>query len=379
VAIIAGIRSTGNIEQRQRKVDMSDVIAQLQPSAAPLTVLLMKLQKRTCYNPRFEWLEDDLAARWDQINNAAGYTATATSLIVDNAIYFTPRDVVKVPRTGEAMLVTSVAVATNTITVIRGYGTTASAALVDNDYLVILGNVNQEGAASPEIKTTRVVSKFNYTQIFRKPFGTTGTAQSSELYGGPDLAYQRKKMGIEHSIDIERAFLFGEPKEDLTQPQPQRMTGGVMYFITSNRYNVNGALTDAKLEDFCRMLFKYGSDVKFLFCSPIVLSAISSLARDRLQLVPRDQTYGLSITRYVSPHGELNIVKHRLLETAYDGYAIGLDLKNLYYRPLDGRDTTLRTNIQANDVDGELDEYLTEAGLQLTLEKTHGIMYGVTG
>ena len=74
-----------------------------------------------------------------------------------------------------------------------------------------------------------------------------------------------------------------------------------------------------------------------------------------------------------------NLVKHRLLENIYDGYALGLDLKNLWYRPLQGRDTVLKTNIQANDEDGEKDEYITEAGLQLNLEKTHAVMYGCTG
>jgi hypothetical protein len=48
------------------------------------------------------------------------------------------------------------------------------------------------------------------------------------------------------------------------------------------------------------------------------------------------------------------------------------------YRPLAGRDTTLKTNIQNNDVDGWMDEYLTEAGLEVRLEKTHAILKGVT-
>ncbi len=377
--IIVGTRGTYNIEQKQRVIDMSDEIALLQPSAAPLTVLLMRLQKKIAINPKFEWLEDDLTAKWDQINKSGGYDKDDTDLVVDNAVYFTVRDIVKVPRTGEVMCVTAVNTTTNTITVIRGYGTTSAAALNDDDYLVIIGNANEEGAKAPEIKTTKVIPKYNFTQIFRKPFGVTATAENSELYGGPDLGYQRKKMGIEHTVDIERAFLFGEPKEDFDGAQPKRTTGGVFYFVNTNRYNVNGTLTAAKLEEFCRMLFQYGSDVKFLFCSPTVLSAINSLAQDKLRLVPRDQTFGLNITRYVSPHGELNLIKHRLLEKAYDGYAIGLDLRNLWYRPLRGRDTTLKTNIQDNDEDQEKDEYITEAGLQVSLELTHAIMYGVTG
>mgnify|MGYP000237318720 CR=1 FL=1 len=376
--IIIGTRGTGNIEQRRRVIDMSDVIFLLQPSAAPLTVLLSKLQSRPAINPKFEWLEDDLQARWDEVDSNVEIPYTQTNIPVVNISYFSVYDVVKVPATGEVMLVTGIDTQNSEIDVIRGYGTTQATNIPANALLVILGNAISEGAKTPAMKTTKVVTRFNYTQIFRTPFGVTGTLASSELYGGPDLPTQRKKKGIEHAVDIERAFLFGEPKEDLSGEQPRRTTGGVLYFVQSNVYNVNGQLTLAKLEEFCKMLFQYGSDVKFLFCSPTVLSAISLLAGDKLRLLPREQTFGLNITRYISPHGELNLVKHRLLEKAYDGYAIGLDLKNVWYRPLQGRDTVLKTNIQDNDEDAEKDEYITECGLMLTLEKTHAIMKGVT-
>lgn len=54
--VITGTRGTANIEQTKRIIDMSDRIAQLQPSAAPFTVLSMKMRKKPCSNPKFEWL-----------------------------------------------------------------------------------------------------------------------------------------------------------------------------------------------------------------------------------------------------------------------------------------------------------------------------------
>jgi hypothetical protein len=50
----------------------------------------------------------------------------------------------------------------------------------------------------------------------------------------------------------------------------------------------------------------------------------------------------------------------------------------VWYRPLRGRDTKLRTNIQAPGLDGWQDEYLTEAGLEVRLEKVHGILSNAT-
>jgi hypothetical protein len=51
----------------------------------------------------------------------------------------------------------------------------------------------------------------------------------------------------------------------------------------------------------------------------------------------------------------------------------------MWYRPLRGRNTKLMVDIQAPDLDGSKDEYLTEAGWQVELEKVHGYIYGVTG
>ncbi len=49
------------------------------------------------------------------------------------------------------------------------------------------------------------------------------------------------------------------------------------------------------------------------------------------------------------------------------------------YRYMEGRDTKLMTNIQAPDVDGIVDQYLTEAGLERKQAPRHAIIKGVTG
>jgi len=122
-------------------------------------------------------------------------------------------------------------------------------------------------------------------------------------------------------------------------------------------------------------LFTYGSDEKTLFACPLLISKINSWAKGKLEIIQadKDRTYGLNIIRYLTPHGMLNIVRHPLFVQGYDGLSIALDMDNVKYRPLRGRDTTLRTNIQNNDADGRKDEYLTEAGLEIKLPKTHGM------
>jgi CTP:phosphocholine cytidylyltransferase-like protein len=59
----------------------------------------------------------------------------------------------------------------------------------------------------------------------------------------------------------------------------------------------------------------------------------------------------------------------------YGYYLASLDLADdcIEYRYLTDSDTQLHQNIQANDLDGQKDEYLTEAGLMFANEKRHAL------
>lgn len=375
-----GIRTTKNINQDRRVFDVSNRIALLQPSKAPLTTLLRKIGKDPCFNPVFHWFEDDLQGRWDAANGAK--LAADTTITVDTGALFSVGDVVKVPRTGEVMRVT--AVAGNNLTVVRGYGVTDAAAINDNDQLVIIGNAIKEAGDPVEAKGTKVTTIYNYTQIFKTSVKTSKTQEASKLYGGSDRAYQRRKKAIEHAVDIERAFLFGEKSEHVQGEEIIRTTGGVLSFLTAGSSNVldvstDGVLTEGLLEEYLETLFRYGSGKKVCLASPRLISVLNSYGRDKIQMNVGGESYGLQVMKYISAHGELMLVKHHLLEgDIYGKYGIILDLEeDVKYRPLQGRDTKLNTNIEPNGADYFMDEYLTEAGLMLKSPKKHGIIMGV--
>ena len=83
---------------------------------------------------------------------------------------------------------------------------------------------------------------------------------------------------------------------------------------------------------------------------------------------------------YLTPFGTVNLVTMNLFTevTLYSGYAYLIDVEGLGYRYLDNSDTKLKTNIQANDADGQEDEYITECGLQFNNEKKSALLYNVT-
>lgn len=211
------------------------------------------------------------------------------------------------------------------------------------------------------------------------------------LYGGADLPTRQKMSGIEHAMKIESQFLFGQKKEYLTSSgtnptssHPLRLTAGILSFITSNTLSVGGALTEATFnQNFLKDIFEADKNFRkkrTLFVSPLVGAVMNQWGNGKIRLVPSDQTFGITVNRYLSFFGEINIVLHPLLEgTTYGGYMIAVDLENVGYRFLTGRDTTLKTDVVKSGEDQRVDELLTECGLQVRLEGVHGYAFGITG
>jgi hypothetical protein len=379
--------------------DVSERIAQLQPDAAPLITFLSALKrKKEAKNPKFEWFEDDLVPCTVNANNAAG-TGAAIQLTAAQSVIVRNGDILVAPN-GESMLITAGAGNSSggDITVTRAIGTTPAAfTLAAGDELIVAGSAITEGSNTPAYRYVTKTPKLNYIQIFRDPIKITTTQEASESYGGDDRTYQRKKVAIEHKRAIELAFLFGNASAtaDATNVGYLRTTKGLFNWISTNVTNVGGTITESEMETFLRTLFRYqastGPQTKILLASPIMVSALNFWAKNALQVTSDEKVYGMRVATYRSGHGDLSFVRHWLLGDfatgdvgtspllSWSGYSFALDPANMGYRFLSGLDTKLHTDIGDKTYEYKLDEYRTHAGLQLELEKTHGILSYVTG
>lgn len=382
MASFAGSRGTANILADQKEIDMGDRILEIEPDATPLAVFSKRLNKKRTVNPKYDWLENDNEPRFDRINNAAGEASTETVLTVDNGAYFHAQDMVYVTRTGETMRVVSID--TNDITVVRGVGSTA-VAMVDNDELLIIGSSAEEGATSKSPVSHNPTKVTNYCQIFRTPFELTETLRHTAAEVQPhDWNLQANHAGVEHMKDLEYAFLFGHPSENTSGTHPRRTTGGFYHFATQNETGAGGTLTEAEFFGGLRPVFRYGSRTKLGMASRLAVDVLNSFPRGKLEVQQSEKTFGVRVMRYVSPHGDLNVVTHNLLEgDEFGGHVAIADLDQVAYRYLAGaegsRDSKILTNRQANDADTRKDEYLAEVGLSMGLALTHGSITGITG
>ena len=372
MALIQNISGSSNIRSDRQIIDMASKIAWLEPDAYPLLSLTRRLSKAVSLSYEFKALEMDVQSRTTPMAANAG--AAAVALTVTDYTIFRAADILENTRTHEKVRVSTTPTAA-AVTVVRSVGTTAAANMLTGDELLIIGNAHSQGASLGTPLTQQTDLFTNYLQIFRKPYGTTGSLDAFSLYGGNELNVKAKQQGIVHAQDIERAGLFGEKGSLLTGTHPRYYTGGMLSFITTNVTGMGGTFTEGKFESWLIDAFRYGSEQKLLLVSAKVLGVINSWARGKIQVSPSAKKYGMSLHTYLSGQGSVTLIKHKLLEgDIYKGYAILLDMKDLTYRYAKGRDTHIRVDIGTPGDDARTDEYLSECGFQLTNEKNHGVL-----
>lgn len=383
MANIAGVRTTSNIQQARRVVDMAKNIALLDPNDSPF-VTFLKLAKqdvRVAKAPKIEWLEDDLIGAATQVDNGSGISisTSSTSIAVDDGSIFSVGDLISIPAYNLIYRIT--AISTNTLTAIQFGTAVASGTIADNSVVLKMGNAMEENSQAPAAKTTQEVACYNYTQIFRTPVSFSNTELATELYGGKDRAYQRRKKALEHKRDIARAMYFGVRKEDTTGTTPRRTMGGLLSFLTESTAfdSSTQPLTYANFNKFvAQPVFSHGSKDKLLIAGPYLMNAINAWAEAKLVTeVDPAATYGIRVKNLITGYGDLKVIYDPLLADGYHtGYGMVIDTDNVRYSYLQGRDTKLNTNIQAPDVDGVIDEYITECSLEVKLPKTHLLITG---
>lgn len=377
MATVAGQMLTTNVLSDQVALDLGDRITLLEPSANPLTVFTKAVEKRATVATKFSWVEDQAKARFDAINNSGGYNSSATSIVVDNGAYFQQWDLVLVTRTMEQFRVDSVS--TNTLTVTRGIGSTA-AAINDNDELYLVGSAQPEGDTSKPPASDIPSKVTNNTQIIRNPWAISGTAMEIGYQLSPnEWDRQQRNKGIDHAKDIELSLLFGGKSATTPGSSEVRTTSGVLRFITTNQTDAGGDLSEAEWNAFMMQVMRFGSGQKLALASGVAMQALQKFPAGKLQVRQDETTYGINVSHFTGPFGDVNVVYHRLLEgTKFSGYLIVVDMDNVAYRYVTNRDTRVKQNIQENDRDGRKDELITEMGLECRMQRTHGVLTGIT-
>jgi hypothetical protein len=389
MATFLGLQDTTSFDAN-RFTNWRRTILYLFPNgSAPLTALLSLTKGEETNDPKFNWNEEVLATQRTTLS--AAYLVGATTINIDDAFTFRPGHLILNELTDEIMKVMAVDATGLIIDVQRStVGTWGAAAASSgaNDALIIIGNANPEGASPPPSLFIAPEDVFNYTQIFRTPWDMTGTAaKTSLIYSrtGPYVEKMRQSLS-HHSIEMEKGFIRSRRAQytNATTGKVERTTGGLLEWIPAaneidltagNTFGLGNAastLTIKVMDAIMELAFRFSLskvNQKFALCGSGFLASLNTAMQGtgRIDLVPAEDTFGIDVTRYVSPHGTLFLNSHPLFtqHPIWRYQALILDIGGLHYRYLTGRDTAKLTNRQAPGDDLRRDEWLTECGLEV--------------
>ena len=409
-----GMRGTGDFNvSGQRPKNWREMILYLYPNgSAPLTALLSKMASEKVDDPEFNWYTKTLSQQAGTITgvytNSGLSTAYTTGGVVDTVLYLkmAQADATEF-RAGHQILLRK----SDAITVDKNAKVTAVTLAGANSYLtvklleadngaapdisdanraLVIGSINSEGAGMPSAISYDPVKLDNYTQIFRTPLEITRTARRTRLRTG-DAYKEAKREALEyHSIEMEKAFLWGLKTETIgANGKPERTTMGLINAIKANApANVVDFRTwstanhlgedwieNSAGEDFIdtqlEILFRYGNREKLAMCGSGALLGINKLVKNRSEFTFTSETkdYGIKVVSWKTPFGEINMMTHPLFsfEPSNRNSMVIFEPANLKYRFID--DTTFyadgeQQNTGPNRVDGTKEEFLTEAGLE---------------
>jgi hypothetical protein len=389
MATILGLRDVANFTSDERPKNWREMILYLYPRSeqkAPLNALIAGMKTKATDDPEFNWFEKASPVRYSAVNYSTGYDSTVTDIILDDASFVRAGDLIRNEATNEVMRVTTDYDGSgNNIVIARGWGSTATA-ITDGDELFIIGPAIAEGATARTALYKDPTKAYNYTQIFRYPLKLTETARATHLRTGAPYKDMKKEALDQHTIDMERGFIWGVRNEDTSASEPKRSTGGIISFISSNSTTLSdGNLTYLALSNFLKGLFAKGSGEKLCFCGNQFLNVLNQMgeARGDMNLNQGASVYGIKITEWITPFGTVYIKNHPLFNeiTSHTKMGLFIEPRNIIYRYLAGngvnRNTKFLTDREANDEDSTEDEFLTECGLEVQHEATHGLLKNV--
>jgi hypothetical protein len=271
--------------------------------------------------------------------------------------------------------------------------------------VLVIGSAHQEGAVGAALAPYNLpMSVSNYTQIFRTPFRITGTALKTSAKFDETGPYKdkAKEASIYHMIEIEKGILFGVKTKtvDGATSLPTYTTGGILYHLQqweagtvygntaatldsddTKRIieNASGNMSEKAYDGYLERVFRVTNNVaneKLVLCGSGFLNTINQLYKNKSVLntnLPMTATYGMDIVQHRTPFGTIYYKTHPLFSqnSSMRYNALFLDIQNIEYRYLDGRDTELLKNRQPNNADYREDEWFSDCGLELRFPESH--------
>mgnify|MGYP000937267058 CR=1 FL=1 len=382
-----GIFNTASFTTDHAAKSFAAMITRLMPNGtAPLFGLTSMLQSETAVAIEHGFFTKTMLFPEMKLNGAIA-DGTTTTFTLDSTANVLPGMIFRANSTGENIIVNSVLSSTQ-ISVTRGVGTVAAAAIADDVMLYQVGNAFEEASIRPNAQQVQPVRITNLTQIFRNTWTISDTVRATQVIAGEtNIAESRQDCAAFHATAIETALLFGQKSSGTRNGQPFRTMDGLLSIVgniayyppsysSANVTTLGGTTNYTQLEAALDPCFDQATDPKVanervLFVGGAAKRVLNNIGRlnGTYQLVDGQTSYGLQFSTFKTARGTFRMIEHPLLNTnsTWAKMGIAVDLSTFRVAYLGDR----KTKNEEFGVSGEVaDNGMDAVGGTLTTEMT---------
>jgi Family of unknown function (DUF5309) len=307
-----------------------------------------------------------------------------------------PGMVLQVRSTRELVLVLTVPNATD-ITVTRGYGSVAAAAIPASDILFAVGNSHEQASNRPVARTMEVLFIPNYTQIVRNSWAISDTARASLAEAGfNNIQESRQDAMLLHATDIESILFFGQPQPPAGSP-PVHTTQGIIDAVFQYApTNVTTAAATTNYDQLVAIVEPYfaaqsnlgNAKERIMFVDSQANRVLNEIGRKSEQVIMdlRTTTFGMHFTAFRTYKGMIFIVEHPLFNglNITPGFAVTVELPSMRLAYMNGRDVKKeefgqnRLNPGDNGIDAQGGSLTSEFATEFRNPCAYGIINELT-
>jgi hypothetical protein len=248
---------------------------------------------------KHSWMEDALNANSVIIYEDMDASETDLTVTSGHGLRLQVGSLIRnVSEAGKTEVMQVTAISTDTITVVRGYGSTTGETHSNGSTFRIVGNPRQEGQDAPSDESKVRTKVSNYTQIFQKGINVSYTMRSVLQAGVADeYTFQVARRLMEIMRELDSSLVLGISSSSQGSDTVYRSMGGIVEFASQSGGNVTTtaeALTLSVVNAMAKDIFDDGGTPNFILVGGKQKRAISAFDQSA-----RRSVYDATVAGYV--------------------------------------------------------------------------------
>ena len=371
---LASFAGLANYDLVGAREDLSDVVSEILLGDKSLLARIGIGGEAT--NVKHEWLERSLNAI-NVTDSGSGIDASTTTLTVSSGhgnrvrIGTLLRDTAQ----GKTEVVQVTAISTDTLTVVRGYGSTSGQTHAASATFRIMGRPKQSGEDVSADHSTVRTRRSNYCQIFEDAVIIAGDTEATTRAGVPsEVALQGADRLIELMRELDNSIIMGVVNETAPSDTVYRSMSGLIEWLTLSNGNSNStaeSLSEDVLNTMFKQSFDDGGNPNLLVCNQSQMKVISTFNSDKVRIAPGVNMAGTYVTHFMTSLGqELEIILDRWVP---DDTVLMVDTTRLLAVPMAGRGFGMKVIAPTGDAEKRqiLGDYTLECRNPLEAHAIH--------